>query len=381
MITKGVKMKRLSLLAAIGVMIAAAFGCENTGTDPLADAGDAAGRAEVIDLGDPVGGLTESDEEPAFGEPEEFGTMMAGDEEYEDPLRLEERVREMERIRGARIFRMRALWGRMIDAMADTAGGDCCALDWSGGMHAAGGAIVVERLIRFDPGDRIVRKDRSTVQWVSHTCPGVDGIQVRIIFPPEPPDSANVEPVEPSLTIRTGPFQQTFTLDELVALDLLRPVDRCGNYMMIGGHEVVPACPHGYMSGRWDRAEIPDTLRDRDTGEIRGIVMGRFRGLWISEIGWTAGHVRGFYGTDPAGERRFFGKYIDMRGRFMGIVRGLYGADPAVTDAAAEAGWFKGEWLGRSRVVRGRLEGEWITASPGPGYFKGIWGRDCGDLR
>ncbi|MDD3643324.1 MAG: hypothetical protein PHQ19_07685 [Candidatus Krumholzibacteria bacterium] len=371
------------LIAAFAL---AASGCQTTVTDPAPPSEETQASA-VIDLDSRTGGLTETDEPIAFGDPESFAVLETAEREYDDPLGGEERIRNMERRDGVRIYRLRALWGKVMHAAADTVYADCCPVDWSGGMHLAGGIIVVERVILFEPGEFVTRVSPSAIRWNSQTCPHVDGLQVRLIVPPvvSPDDEGGrpdtIETAEPLLTIRTGPFSRTFTLDELEAMRLLEPVDRCNNYMMIRSHRILPGCPRGYLMGAWTRSEEPDTLVNPDTGETRGVVLGRFKGIWVSELGRAAGHVRGFYGLNSAGEMRFFGKYISMSGEFMGILAGDWGIDPdiAYDDPAGGRGWFEGVWYGRNCTVHGRLKGEWITGGPGTGYFEGLWARSCSE--
>lgn len=371
------------ILPALALLAA---GCETSMIDPASPAGATQTEA-VIDLDSETGGLSESDEQVAFGDPAALAAVEEGEREYDDPLRNEERIRNMERRDGVRIYRLRALWGKVMLAAEDTIDTECCPLDWSGGMHLAGGVIVVERVILFEPGEFVTRVDPGTIRWNSRTCPHVDGVRVRLIVPPVvSPDAAGGRPdstenAEPLLTIRTGPFTRSFTLDELEAMRLLEPVDRCNNYMMIAGHRVLPGCPHGYLAGAWTRLEEPDTLVNPDTGETRGVVLGRFKGVWVGERGWAVGHLRGFYGINSAGELKFFGKYINTSGEFMGILAGDWGVDPtfAETGPVGDRGWFAGRWLGRGRVVHGRLKGEWITAGPGVGYFNGLWARSCSE--
>jgi hypothetical protein len=373
-------------LHALGFLILAfallAIGCETTVTDPASPAGDADVTA-VIDLDSETGGLSESDEPVAFGDPESF-TALEREQEYDDPLRNEEQIMNMERRQGVRIYRLRALWGKVTMAAEDTIVTDCCTVDWSGGMHLAGGVIVVERVILFEPGEYVTRVSPSAIRWNSQTCPHVDGLQVRLIVPPVvSPDVAggnpdSTETAEPLLTIRTGPFSRTFTLDELEAMRLLEPVDRCNDYMMIASHRILPGCPHGYLMGAWNRLAEPDTLVNPDTGKTRGVVLGHFKGIWVSERGWAAGYLRGFYGINSAGEMKFFGKYINLGGEFMGILAGDWGVDPTL-GPYADQGWFEGVWLGHGRVVHGRLKGKWLLPGTGNGYFSGLWARNCSE--
>lgn len=361
------------------------IGCETTVTDPPAPA-DETEQTTVIDLDSQTGGLSESDEQVAFGDLDSYA-MLDGEREYDDPLGNEEQIMNMERRDGVRIYRLRALWGKVMLAAADTVDTECCTLDWSGGMRLAGGVVVVERIILFEPGEYVTRVSPSTIRWNSRTCPHVDGLQVRLIVPPViSPDDAGGNPdstdtAEPMLTIRTGPFSRSFTLEELEALRLLEPVDRCNDYMAIGSHRILPGCPHGYLLGAWTRSAEPDTLVDPGTGETRGVVLGFFKGVWVGERGWAVGHLRGFYGLNSAGEMKFFGKYINMSGEFMGILAGDWGPYPTFADTGPYGGigWFEGLWFGRNHVVYGRLKGEWIIDGPGAGYFKGLWARNCSE--
>ncbi len=383
-------MKRYLAFSMILVFAMIAAGCESVSDDPTSPDNSGDLPLQVVDLDSPTGGFTETDEEPLFGDSETFQTLEAGEGEdcdYQDPLRNQEHVREMERRYGVRIYRFRALWGRMVNAIDNSTVTDCCPVDWSGGMKLEGGVIVIERVLKFDANDEIVRTGPNTIRWKSTTCPHVDGIQVRLIVPPPPaPDSITAQPgipdeeiPEPTLTIVAGPYERTFTLDELEALRIMEPVDRCNNYMAIGSHRILPGCPNGYLLGKWNRVDEPDTLINPDTGKIRGIILGHFKGIWVSERGWAVGHLRGIYGVNSAGERKFFGKYINPRGEFMGILAGDWDVYPTLAyDSINEMGSFEGLWYGRNHGVKGRLKGEWVT-SAGQGYFKGIWGMLCND--
>ena len=383
-------MKRYLVFSMILVFAMIAAGCESVSDDPTSPEGSGDLPLQVVDLDSPTGGFTETDEAPLFNDPETFMALEEGEGEdcdYKDPLCNEEHVRNMERRFGVRIYRFRALWGRMVRAVDDSTVTDCCVVDWSGGMKLEGGVIVIERVLRFEADDEIVRTGPNTIRWKSQTCPHVDGIQVRLIVPPVPdPDSTTAQPgtpdveiPQPKLTIVAGPYERTFTMEELEALELLEPVDRCNNYMAIGSHRILPGCPSGYMLGKWMDAEEPDTLYNDETGELRGILMGHFKGIWVSERGWAVGHLRGIYGVNSAGEYKFFGKYVNPKGEFMGILAGDYGLNPTFTDTPLnDMGWFEGLWYGRNHGVKGRLKGEWVTAE-GLGYFKGVWGMLCND--
>ena len=378
-------MKRYLAFSMILVFALIAAGCESISPDNSGDP-----TLQVVDLDSPTGGFTETDEEPMFADPETFLILEEGEGEdcnYDDPLRNEEQVCEMERRDGVRIYRLRALWGRMVNAVNDTTVTDCCEVNWSGGMKLEGGVIVIERLIKFEANDEIHHVGPNAIRWESLTCPHVDGIQVRLIVPPVPdPDSTTAQPDTPDeeipvpmLTIIAGPYERTFTMDELEALEVMEPVDECNNYMAIASHRILPGCPNGYLLGEWNRADEPDTLVNPDTGEMRGIVFGYFKGIWISERGWAVGHVRGIYGVNSNNEQKFFGKYINPKGEFRGIIAGDWAVNPIFADDPInDMGSFEGLWYGYNHGVKGRLKGEWVTAS-GQGYFKGIWDMLCNE--
>lgn len=379
------RMKRTYLAFLLIALLAVTTGCQLTKTDSSTPVEPPDNPAEtVIDLDSPTGGFTYEDEVPAFGEEELFAPFMnetAISDEYEEDPDIQKWIHH----KHAKIYRLRALWGRLAIAYRDTLNGECCPLDWTGGMRLNGGAIIIERTIAFDCNDSVERVDRSTIRWVSHTCPHIDGIQVRLIVPPPPRDSSNTDVAEPTLTIRTGPYSNTFTMDELEALEMMVPVDRCGNGISLNSHIKPPYCPHGHLVGAWRRIE-PDTIMPPDTNGVaradtveRGkIILGVFRGIWFSDRGHMAGFVRGVYGLNSAGEQVFFGKYIDFQGRFRGIMRGAWGINPTLAyDSVNEMGYFHGVWMGRNEMVEGRLKGHWFTGPCGHGYFHGVWGMNC----
>ena len=376
-------MKRTLLFSFLIALFIVGAGCQlsnNGPTSPGTIPGDPA--ETVIDLDSPTGGFTYLDEEPAFGEPELYEPLMNEEEAedaYQEKPEVRNEIRELECRRGVKIYRFRAIWGRLANAFVDSNLTECCPVDWTGTLHLDGGIIVIERIIAFEPGDYVTRIDRSTISWVSYTCPHVDGIQVRLIVPPGPIDSLANE-IAPKLVFKTGPFSRTFDLEELEALNMVEPVDRCGNGISINSHIIPPYCPHGYLMGGWRKLE-PDTTVVNDSTVTEKRVLGVFRGIWVSEHGLRAGYLRGVYGINSNNEHVFFGKYVDLRGRFRGILKGHYGPapDPAAIVAPGENpyGWFHGFWIGRNEVVKGRLKGHWISDGPGHGYFHGIWGMNC----
>ena len=371
-------MKKILAAGLLILLAAAGSGCQFTGSDTTSPADIPEDQPETgINLDAETGGLSFDDEDTAFGEPERYEALLR-EKTYEDPYRNQKHIREMERRRGTRIYRLRAIWGHLLNACDDTTTTECWPIDWTGTLHMEGGVVVIEKVIAFEAGEYVHRIDRSTIGWVSGTCPHIDGIQVRLIVPP--PDStstASIAQAEPVLVFETGPFSEQFTLKELAAMQFLRYVDRCGNGISIASHIVHPFCPHGHLLGGWRSIE-PDTILSPDSTETRGIVHGRFRGVWIGQHGHAAGYLKGVYDVNSAGERVFFGKYVDEEGRFMGILRGHYGPAPALdAENRFPRGWFEGTWIGRDRIVKGRLKGHWAADEPGFGFFHGVWGMKC----
>jgi hypothetical protein len=360
------------------VLLIAGLGCQSGSVSP-----DSALPEQGIDLDSPTGGLTTSDEAPAFGEPDAFAALT-NEASFDDPIETCIGEDSLE-ARGARFFRFRAVWGHLA-AMGDSSTVDPCPIDWSGTLHMNGGIIVIERIIAFENDDSVSRVDSSTISWVSHTGPGVDGIQVRIIVPSNPAFCAGCVP---SLELKTGPYSATFTLDELMAMDILTPVDRCGNGISITSVIAPPGCPHGQLMGAWKRMDV-DSLSTADTLSNGGIVQGVFRGIWFGKGGRISGHLRGVFGLNAAGEHVFFGKYIDLTGHFQGILRGKAGLPGCsaldrgngngggnVVDRMRPHGWFAGEWVDANLNVQGRLKGRWIASDRGGGFFHGVWGMRC----
>lgn len=371
-------MKKRVAATLIMFLIVLGSGCQFTGNDPTSPGTVPEDQPETgLDLDSATGGFSLADEDPAFGEPEIYESYNI-EPAFDDPYRERKQVREMERRHGARIYRFRAIWGHLARAFDDSTTSERCPIDWTGTLHMEGGVVIIEKVIAFEAADSVARIDRSTIGWVSHTKPHVDGIQVRIICPPPPPPDSvsNVAPV-PVLVFKTKPYAARFTLEQLRAMNIVRPVDRCGNGISINSHIVRPLCPHGHLMGGWRRVE-PDTIFSPDSTETRGIVYGVFRGVWIGQHGLAAGHLKGVYGVNSAGEHVFFGKYVDRDGRFKGILRGHYGPAPAIdAENRYPHGWFDGVWFGRDRLVKGYLKGHWAADEPGYGFFHGVWCLNC----
>jgi hypothetical protein len=372
--------KWLGTALAVALLIAG-LGCQNDSISP-----DSSTSEQTINLDSPTGGLTTSDESPAFGEPDQFAALSS-EASVDDPIVKRMPPDDSLTARGARFYEFRAIWGRL-PQMNDSNAADPCPLDWSGTLHMDGGIIVLQKTIAFEENDSVSRVDSATIGWISHTGPGVDGIQVRLVVPGDPDFCAGCVP---ALTLSTGPYTRTFTLPELLALELVAPVDTCGNAISITSVLVPPGCPHGQLMGAWKKIEL-DSAASADTLPNGGIVQGVFRGVWVGKGGRIAGHLKGIFGLNSAGDPVFFGKYIDLTGRFKGILRGKIGMRPAPwydrepgngpgpgneDCVRPPRGWFAGEWIDAKYDVQGRLRGRWIASDEGEGFFHGIWGMKC----
>jgi hypothetical protein len=370
---------RKGLLATLAVaLLVFGWGCQNTSIDPASTSSE-----QQIDLDSPTGGLTATDEAPAFGESDKFA-IFSDESAADDPLERDAGYRDdILTARGARIYDFRAIWGRLA-FLPDTTAPVSCPIDWSGTLHLDGGVIIMEKVIAFERNDSIWRVDRSTIEWISHTGPRFDGIQVKLVVPARSVDSLDCANCAPQLVLKAGPYSRTFTLDELAALSVITPIDRCGNEISITSVLAPPACPHGQLAGVWENTAVDSTASAETIGE-GGSVLGIFRGVWVGRHGLIGGYLKGVYGLNSAGEAVFFGKYIDLQGHFMGILRGTYGSRPVPTVASnadsgnRRRGWFAGEWIDGNVNVQGKLKGHWIAVAKGVGFFHGIWGMRCSE--
>ncbi len=314
-------------------------------------------RPQVPDLDDPYGGFNLADEDPAFGDQTLMSDFSGAEETpYDDPMEADPEVRDMDNSPAGRLF-IRITWGNLErDSTINFA------TDWSGSLTVDRGAILLKRIIRFEPMDHVLpRTRRDLLEWVSHTGPAFDGVMVRVVPMPSHMGRPVLDDTTRVLTFSTHPLTVSFTLGELRDIHKVIPVDDAGNAVAFDAVYIVPGeCPHGFLGGIWK--DDPDT------------VGGVFMGKWISYDGSMMGHVRGFYGINSNGEHVFFGKYIDSSGRFMGILRGHYGR---FYDGGP--GFFAGIWLDRRLRIRGELKGIWMTSDrvDGGGFFAGGWRKYC----
>lgn len=348
--------RNLALAALFASLTLVAIGC---GDDDAGPAPVVTDDYQNLDFDQPYGGLTMTDEAPAFADPE----LIAADAQDEgegflDPLADDPQVREMDRLHhGERSTFLRVVWG-----MLDGEGPDGTALDWTGSLRVDRGVLVVRRVVLFEPRTDAVdrpRPDRQTVAWHSFTGNHYDGLLVQVIERPE--DREGERPNQ--LHFTTGPLTTSLDVAALPGLDQVTPVRPAGNAVHFVGFQVSEpdSCPEGFLAGQWHDAP--------DSAAAGGI----FQGRWIGRYGAVQGHLRGRYGVNDAGERVFFGKYIGRDGRFRGLLAGTW--QPGDQEGM---GSFTGHWVNRQETVEGVLAGRYATAPERPGgFFQGRWATRC----
>jgi hypothetical protein len=336
-----------------------AMGCgENAPSD--AENGNPADD-QAGDLNAEFGGYTASDESPAFGDAE-LAKLADDGEPAEDPIADEPGFTAIRDLPSTDVYFLRLAWGILEGDSSNSV-----TTDWSGSLSVTRGAIVAERVLRFEPEDHIVRPrtDRTSLAVVSETRPHWDGLIVTIL---DPEDAA--DPAENEITIALGPFQQTFTMSEIATVDTIFDIDAIGNQVAVTGGvvEALP-CRGGFLSGIWARTDFEN---------------GNFKGRWTTRRGWNEGFLHGNWGVDNEGKRVFFGKYIAEDGRFLGLLRGTWGVGQGRGD-----GWFRGFWCDADGEPIGSLHAvwmhEWHGAGDGPmgqvnrpdGFFHGQWREKC----
>ncbi len=370
-------MRILTLLMLAGLLLFGLTGCSDNPTTTQQVGVD---DYEQMDLDAPDGGLTATDEQPAFGE--EYllqADLEDADAESDDPLQADAEVQQYEQMvddpaadpddpSRPRITALRLTWGQL-DGSIEDIDEPFDVLDWSGMLRVDRGILVVRRVILFErPRDHLVfpRIDRRTVAWVSHTGPHYDGLLVEVIEPPVADQDSNAVDMPNMIHFTTPQLTLDIPVAELDGLDRLVEVDDQGNGVQLLGHRLgaEDLCPKGFLAGLW-RSAPTDSVPEG----------GFFMGRWVDIWGHLRGYLRGRYGIDSSGERVLFGKYIDPRGHFRGLIRGTYVPGPEVGH-----GTFRGEWINAAATVEGVLGGEYVALPDRPaGFFSGRWATLCDD--
>lgn len=346
----------------------AASGC-STNDNPAGTPESSVGE-ESLDLESSFGGYAMTDEDPGFGDDELLKNEDDGIE-ADDAIDADPVVVDMAATDSTDVYSVRLTWGMLEGDSSNTA-----ITDWSGSISLnVDGAIVVERIIRFERDDFIVRPrtDRMVVDLVSQTGRHLDGVLITIFDPHGDVTAQDKSNVVNELTIALGDFEVTYLLTDLDSLDEIIDVDNLGNQFAIHAFQVTDFCPRGFLSGRW-----------APTSAGRGV----FRGRWTSRYGLSHGWLKGHWGTNDNGKQIFYGKYIGQNGEFRGLLRGHWNHSPD-----RPGGSFNGRWHGEAGLVGG-LRGVW-SAPPHPanqpvmteseefnqrrpaGFFHGEWRANC----
>jgi hypothetical protein len=346
--------------------------CSDSDTSTLPGDATAIDDYAAIDLNQEYGGLTATDEEPAFGDAYLLEMEVEDqDEAFDDPLLTDPEVLQMLALSEAdpdsvdqarpRVTFLRLVWGALDTADSELPEDDEV-LDWTGELSVDSGVVLVRRVIMFErPQDHLVlpRPDRQSLSWVSHTGGHMDGLVLQIIEPAQ--DDGTYAPNQ--LHLQTVSFSGDFDLAEISGMDEFIEVAPPGNGLHLAAFTLgePDPCPRGFLSGRW--CDDPDA-------DGQG---GMFRGRWVDIFGITRGYMLGRWGLNEDGEQVFAGKYISRAGAFLGLMRGAW-----FNGEEVGAGGFQGHWAGRQGEFQGHLQGRWLQRPDLPcGIYQGRWATQC----
>lgn len=341
------------------------------------------------------GGLTATDEAPAFGDPAfvSLAADLSGEQVSDQILVDDSGAAEMDRDPAIGRFALRVIWGKPhLDSTVTSA------TDWSGSLSVSRGGVVVRRKIRFEEGqdELLPRDDRQVIEWVSQTTVHNDGLLFEV-FNPLHPDSIRIDtmvvpdtisgdsivtidttvfrsPLE--LTFDTEPLTISFSVEQLAALDTVIYVSDSSVVIFQSTKIDGELCPRGYLAGGWG---------------VNGSGEHVFRGVWMTYHGEVSGFVRGAWGVNDDGRQFFVGKWISESGRFEGFVRGAWSeflefhADDS--SFAHASGGFRGGIFNADHLPIGMLRGLFWSSdqveaggdSDGAlrGHFAGKWALAC----
>jgi len=197
------------------------------------------------------------------------------------------------------------------------------------------------------------RDDRQVVPFTSLTLPHFDGLLLLVHDLDNDPSA--------TLSMRTLPFSDSWTFEELRSANEVIPVDDLGNAVSITGLPLPDdaACLGGAMRGHWMQRN----------GE-RGV----FRAMLLTRLGRPVGHMRGHFGVNEAGEHVWFAKIIDRSGHLIGLARGTY-----APNNEAPGGRFEGHWAAQEGKRSGVIVGGYLPGrdSRHEGYMQARWQSNC----
>lgn len=331
--------KALAKLLVVAGPVAMLLGCDlSTGVKEPTTTSD---WESSIDLESPTGGFTMSGEATAFGDP----TVLAVELLEGDP---QPTVADVDTMPVDSLYAIRVVWGQL-EGNPDAQS----VIDWTGAVSVDRGHLGLMRTIAFEfPTDHLVRPrpNPQTVEFVSFTKPHFDGLQ--LVLHEAPGDGPT------TFSFRTGPYSNTWTVDELLGTNLVIPVDDEGNAVSINAmrwHRL--ECPAGFARGAWAARE-----------GARGVL----RGVWMTPLGDPAGYIRGHFGVNRAGEHVWFAKVIGRDGRAFGLIQGRW--EPS-DDPTLHGGQFAGRL--QTRAGDGEVMGRYMRAREGDpetaGFFQLRW--------
>jgi hypothetical protein len=348
-------MRYPALLVLVATLfLAGAFlsGCsEDTQTAP----GEPTEDFSNLDLEDPYGGYTATDEPELASDPYLADLASAG-ALAEDPLLDSPEVSDaVDGSPSYNLYVIRLTWGVLPQGDGGAVTEDGEDVDWSGTISSTNGTLVALRRILFEPReDHIVypREDPTVLEFVSQTHGHFDGLLLLLAVPVEEDDGSGL------LTFETGPFTQSWTYAELDSLNEIYDAEVAGHQVSIVSFRREPgACEAGFVVGHWH-------------GD--GLGRGVFRGIWMAYDGQAHGFLRGHYGARPGGPNVVYGKYFDGDGNFLGFIRGSY----IITGRTF--GRFRAVWLDADDQKAGGMRGHWAhIPRTRRGFFVGSWFTNC----
>ena len=314
-------------------------------------------RGTDTDIPADFGSFTTTDEAPGFGDEDLLATYQ-DEEPFDDEMADHRDVRDANGSNGARHYALRLVWGNLDRPDTTASPGEACPItEWSGYVEVDGGVVIIERLIRFDPGDYIVRprKGPRKFAWVSYTGDHVDGVVFKIVDTPDRASDSAANVVKISTPFYVGDI----ALDDLRDYREFVAYDECNKISIIATEIEPHACPRGFLEGMW--------TAETDTS-------GHFQGGWIGKHGEIAGYLRGRYRLRDA-QKVLVGKWITRSGEFGGLLKGTW--TPLDLETGPD-GQFEGRWVDETFTVRGFFRGHYrIRAEAGEGFFHGRWIRRC----
>jgi hypothetical protein len=253
---------------------------------------------------------------------------------------------------GATAYRVALVWGHL-PAAQDATNNDSTpvAETWTGDVSVTAGAIGLKRTIAFDANDHVTaRVDPTTLSFVSHTLPYVDGLLLRVVIPAG---------ATPTLHFATAALTTDIDLSQLTtkAGGVQRLASDASEGLSWVGFAEDPGCARGFVHGRWVKDQA---------------ALGRLRGVVSDQDGERIGHLRGLWGHAAKRDADvWFDKYIGAAGDAKGLAFGKY-----------DNGEFSGLWAAKDEkdVDTGTVEGFYSDAldkDDGRGVWVGRWSEKC----